>query len=104
MDQGESRGDLSDHVVAVRSPNERSTFQRTSESLSALSLDIEQAELIVVRFDKAADEPEDQRSDKVVLMNFVVSGSKVGPIEVKAWADNLVAGLAEQDGQRAEPA
>ena len=92
VDRGDSSGDL---VVAVRSPSERSTFQRTSESLSALSLDIEQAELIVVRFDKAADEPEDKRSDKVVLMNFVVSGSNVGPFEVEAWADGLVAGLAE---------
>ncbi|QEG23328.1 hypothetical protein [Mariniblastus fucicola] len=89
VDQGESVDSLSDIVLAIQSQDERLTFQRTTESLSKLSLDIEQAELVVVRFDKAADEPVSQRSNKVVLMNFLVSESEVGPFEVEAWIDSL---------------
>lgn len=96
VDQQEDNGELADLVVAIHSPNLCPTFQRTAESLSELALDIEQAELVVVRFDKGADEPASKRTEKVMLMNFIVSGAKVGPFEVDAWADSLAAGL--QDG------
>jgi len=95
VDQQEDNGELSDLLVAIHSPNLCPTFQRTAESLSELALDIEQAELVVVRFDKGADEPETKRTEKVVLMNFIVSGAKVRPIEVDAWADSLAAGLSD---------
>lgn len=95
VDQGESIDNLSNIVVAIHSPHERLMFQRTSESLSNISLDIEQAELVVVRFEKAADEPASARSDKAVLMNFLVAGTDVGPFEMDAWVDGLKSIVAE---------
>lgn len=95
VDQGQNTDKLSNIVVAIHARNERLTFQRTAESLSSISLDIEQAELVVVRFEKAADEPANSRSDKVILMNFLVSGSEVGPFEVDAWIDSLTSIVSE---------
>ena len=95
VDQGNDTDKLSNIVVAVHARNERLTFQRTAESLSNISLDIEQAELVVVRFEKAADEPANSRSDKVILMNFLVSGSNVGTHEVDAWIDSLTSIVSE---------
>ena len=89
VDQGEDTAKLSNIVVAVHAQNERLTFQRTSESLSNVSLDIEQAELVVVRFEKATDEPDNARTDKAILMNFLVSGEDIGPFEIEAWIDSL---------------
>jgi len=96
VDQGQDKDRLSNIVVAIHAKNLCLTFQRTSESLSSLSLDIEQAELVVVRFEKAADEPISARTDKAILMNFQVSGAEVGPFEVDAWIDSLKSIVAEQ--------
>lgn len=90
VDQGDERDGMFNIVVAVHAQDERLVFRKTTESLSRLSLDIEQAELVVVRFDKAADEPKAKRSEKVILMNFLVSGSRVDPGEVDAWAASLL--------------
>jgi len=94
VDQGEPSDGRFNIVVAIHAQDERLTFRKTAESLAGLALDIEQAELVVVRFDKAADEPISARSEKVILMNFVVSGSRVGPSEVDAWAESLFASLS----------
>lgn len=90
VDQGEESDGMFNIVVAVHAQDERLVFRKTTESLSGVSLDIEQAELVVVRFDKAAGEPLSQRSEKVILMNFLVSGSRVDPAEVDAWAARLL--------------
>jgi hypothetical protein len=92
-DQYRDESGFLDLVVAVRSFNERPTFQGVSESLARISLDIEQAELVVVRFEKGANEPESQRSEKVVLMNFIVSTASAGSFQFDAWADSLAAAL-----------
>ncbi len=92
-DQKEGSPELLDIVIAIHAQNERATFQRTTESLSGLSLDVEQAELIIVRFENDADEPKSKRTDKTVLMNFLISCSDVGSFEIKAWAKSLHASL-----------
>ncbi len=89
VDQGDSSSELLNLVVAIHAQDERATFQMTTESLSNLSLDVEQAELVIVRLEKSAGEPKNQRTDKTVLMNFLISCKDVGPFEVNAWADSL---------------
>ena len=94
VDQGEETEGLFNIVVAIHAQDERLTFRKTAESLAGLALDIQQAELVVVRFDKAASEPKSARSEKVILMNFVVSGSRVARSEVETWAESLFASLS----------
>ena len=67
--------DQSNIVVAVRATDERLAFQRVSETLARQSLDIEQAALIVLRHDKDAGEPETQRTEKTILMSFLLKSS-----------------------------
>lgn len=93
VERGECSSDMMNVVVAVHAQDERATFQLTTESLSNLSLDIEQAELVIARFEKDASEPSNARTDKTILMNFLVSCSEVGPFEVEAWADSLSSSL-----------
>ncbi len=91
VDQAADHDGLCDIVVAIHSQEERQTFRSTAESLSGRSLDIEQAELVVVRFDKAANEPKNTRTDKVVLMNFLVSGTGAESLNVNEWESSLTA-------------
>ena len=90
VEQGDEKDGLFNIVVAIHAQDERLVFRKTTESLSKFSLDIEQAELVVVRFEKAAGVPVTARSEKVILMNFLVSGSNVSSADVDAWAANLL--------------
>lgn len=96
VDRGHDDAKLSNIVVAIHAQNEKLTFQRTSESLASISLDIEQAELVVVRFEKATNEPDNARTDKAILMNFLVSGDDVEPLEINAWINGLNSIVAQQ--------
>ena len=90
VEQGDEKDGLFNVVVAIHAQDERLVFRKTTESLSKFSLDIEQAELVVVRFEKAAGVPVTTRSEKVILMNFLVSGSRVSSADVDAWAASLL--------------
>ena len=96
IDQKGASGGLFNIVVAIHAQNERLTFQQTAESLSNVSLDIEQAELVVVRLEKAADEPVNARTDKAILMNFLVADSKAAPFDADTWIASLNSIVADQ--------
>ncbi len=59
-------------VIAVYTQDERMAFRLIAEHLAQQSLDIEQAELIVLRLPKAVGEAPETRSDKSVLMMFEI--------------------------------
>jgi UTP:GlnB (protein PII) uridylyltransferase len=91
VDRCEVEPSLLSVVVAIRATDERLTFQRTTEALSQESLDIEQAELMVLRHEKGPDAPEAQRSEKTILMNFLLSESEAtgSNVDGESWVIKL---------------
>ncbi len=81
----------SDVLIAVRSKNERSSFQKTAALISRYGLDIQQAELVIARKDKAEGLPVEARTDKSLLMSFKLSS----PASELPTAEKWIADLGE---------
>lgn len=77
-------------VVGVRAKDERFAFRMIADYLANHSLDIEQAELVIVRFTKPVDEAPEVRSTKSVLMFFELDNSD-GSVQIDAsqWAAEI---------------
>ncbi len=81
--------DVANVLVAVDSTTERKTFEATAALISGYGLDIQQAQLEILRKDVAADSPAGTRSEKSILMKFALSKTHAQLPPANTWQTDL---------------
>lgn len=83
-------------IVAVNSPSEKRTFENTAALISQYGLDIQQAELEILRMDRESGMPATARSDKSILMNFNLAATNATVPAAETWRADLERMLANR--------